>query len=214
MAEKYLSLSPYVYCVNNPLKYFDPNGLGVEDVEKLVNAIHNGLNAMWNYSFKNDGSVREVSASIVSKNNEIYLADFEFGTENYTGRSKYTAESDEKLEGNAHTHPYSENDGGFTGVGPSAGDIRHQGFGISGSIMIVEAGTQRFAIEIKDDLTAGIFILNNDVQKMWNEAFNNTKGSFQERVLQATKSVINQDNSGMVLYQSVDEEKKKFEEVQ
>jgi RHS repeat-associated protein len=31
LAEKYYSISPYVYCVNNPIKYIDPNGAYVVD---------------------------------------------------------------------------------------------------------------------------------------------------------------------------------------
>lgn len=34
MAEKYYSISPYAYCVNNPMRYVDPTGMSPEDDER------------------------------------------------------------------------------------------------------------------------------------------------------------------------------------
>jgi RHS repeat-associated protein len=32
LAEKYYSISPYAYCLNNPLKYIDPLGMDTVDI--------------------------------------------------------------------------------------------------------------------------------------------------------------------------------------
>ena len=33
LSENYLNFSPYVYCINNPLRFCDPNGMEVEEIE-------------------------------------------------------------------------------------------------------------------------------------------------------------------------------------
>jgi RHS repeat-associated protein len=46
LAEKYYSVSPYMYCAGNPLRYVDPNGEDFKDILKGVgNAVANG--AKW-----------------------------------------------------------------------------------------------------------------------------------------------------------------------
>jgi RHS repeat-associated protein len=35
LAEKYYSISPYAYCLNNPIKYVDPTGMIVEDPDEI-----------------------------------------------------------------------------------------------------------------------------------------------------------------------------------
>jgi hypothetical protein len=129
----------------------------------------------------------------------------------------YTTSAGETLEGGFHTHPYSKAEGGFTGVGFSAGDIVHQGWGEeTGAIMLLEAGTNRFALEISDVKKASNFVKNNDIQKMWDiaftKAYKETK-NFQQSVIKAFSNVILENDSGMRVYQSVDDEKKKFEEI-
>jgi RHS repeat-associated protein len=44
LAEKYYSISPYVYCINNPLRYIDPNGMEVKDPDKIYENYKNQLN--------------------------------------------------------------------------------------------------------------------------------------------------------------------------
>ena len=45
LAEKYYSISPYAYCLNNPLKYIDPTGMYFDPVnEKRAQEIEKNLN--------------------------------------------------------------------------------------------------------------------------------------------------------------------------
>jgi len=213
LADKYPGWSPFNYTLNNPLKYIDPDGFDVKDVQKLVKAIHNDLNKAWKNSFNNDGTVQEVSGAIVSKNGNIYAKNIIKGSSDAATGYDFSAGKGETLEGNFHTHPYSQTEGGYTGIAASGGDIIHQAYGQSGAIMIIESGTQRFALEITDIKSAQSFMKNNDIQKMWDTAFKNAKGTFQERVISATSSVVNKKGSGFTFYQSTDKDKKKFEEV-
>ncbi len=49
LAEKYYSISPYAYCLNNPVKFVDPNG---EDV-KIYYQDENGKNRAWIFNGSN-----------------------------------------------------------------------------------------------------------------------------------------------------------------
>jgi RHS repeat-associated protein len=60
LAEEYPSLSPYNYCANNPLKYIDPNGLWIADVDDEGNTTYqkekgddiNSFQKQYNVSYK------------------------------------------------------------------------------------------------------------------------------------------------------------------
>jgi len=213
LASKYPGWSAYNYTLNNPLRFIDPDGFDVKDVQKLVKAIHNDLNNAWKNSFNRNGTVQEISGAIVSKNGNIYSKNIIKGSSGAATGYNFSAGKGEILEGNFHTHPYSKTEGGYTGIASSGGDILHQAYGQSGPIMIIEAGTQRFALEVTNMNSAKNFMNHNDIQKMWNTAFKNAKGTFQERVIIATVSVINTKGSGFTFYQSTDKDKKQFEEV-
>ena len=71
MWEKYMGISPYAYCLGNPLKMIDPTGREVEDVDDLIKTFEkvNGnistcgteTNLRDNYSSVNDISTSDVS---------------------------------------------------------------------------------------------------------------------------------------------------------
>jgi RHS repeat-associated protein len=46
LAEKYYSISPYAYCANNPMKYFDPDGKGLWDFMKGLGTTVGGVTAV------------------------------------------------------------------------------------------------------------------------------------------------------------------------
>lgn len=62
MADKYPSLSPYVYCANNPLKYVDPSGEETSSTDStgLANAANN-INAIYEQKFGQSAGVTVVA---------------------------------------------------------------------------------------------------------------------------------------------------------
>ena len=63
MAEKYYSISPYVYCLNNPLRYVDPDGREVRIAEKYREQFTNDLRNVFGdktdlFSFNENGTLQ------------------------------------------------------------------------------------------------------------------------------------------------------------
>lgn len=70
MAEKYYSISPYVYCANNPLKFTDPNGDTIR-----VSIYNNTTNAMDSYYYGTDANGNR---GFIDANGSLYVGNDSF----------------------------------------------------------------------------------------------------------------------------------------
>ncbi|WP_455498041.1 hypothetical protein [Coprobacter sp.] len=66
MAEKYYAISPYAYCMNNPVRYVDPNGM--EFTEAAWEWVNNLINVINSRQEKNNNSIAAKQARIESGN--------------------------------------------------------------------------------------------------------------------------------------------------
>lgn len=145
MAEKYYSISPYVYCANNPLKYTDPNGDTIririyDAANQTINSYYYGADANGDYGFigangalysGNDafagslttalGKLREKGAGralvddLASSTNIVTI-------ETSTKNAAYT-NTNEIAWNDANTNPYSPRPG-FVGLAHEMGHIQ------------------------------------------------------------------------------------------
>lgn len=206
------NLALYTYAGLNPLILIDFIGLSKEDVEKIVKAITADMNKAWTKSFKKDGSVREVGAAIVKMGDVISTKNEKEGGSGSISIDMRVV-TGESLLGSFHTHPYSKTEGSHTGVAFSGPDIANLAGGDQGSYKLIEAGTKRFALEVKDAAKFEAFAKSHDIKKMWDDKFKTTKGNLQDRVRETVKSIAQTKDSGLQFYQSTDKDKLKFEEV-
>ena len=76
MSDKYASLSPYVYCADNPIKLVDPNGEDYTNFEdengKLLKHIEDGSNAV--FKLNRSPIVKNAKTGKFEKNNNAYFA--------------------------------------------------------------------------------------------------------------------------------------------
>jgi RHS repeat-associated protein len=84
LAEKYPSVSPYVYSLNNPLKYIDPNGLDVWEINnqgEIVNQIEDKTqDAFYLVSKDADGNYQRTYTTDDEGNKQYNSISFEYGT--------------------------------------------------------------------------------------------------------------------------------------
>ncbi len=213
LAEKFPNISPYVYCLNNPLNFINPDGRDPIDVIKRLNAFTNKtFNKAWKDSFINDGEkVQEITFVIIrSRKGIMRTGDIEtLGSSGGRGKP-IVLNAGEKIVGQGHTHPYSISEGSHQGIPFSGTDI----FGVKGRdkdyVSMVEAGTKRFALIIENKKMADAFFKGKSMSDI-NEQFNlnlkaaNGTGTFEERAKTAIINTLGKD-SGIGFYESTNKE--------
>jgi len=83
-AEEFYSNSPYAYCANNPLKYIDPNGLDVWEINnqgEIINQIEDEIqDAFYMVSKDADGNYQRTYTTDDEGNKQYNSISFEYGT--------------------------------------------------------------------------------------------------------------------------------------
>jgi hypothetical protein len=79
-----------------------------------------------------------------------------------------------------HTHPYSKDEGGHTGVSFSKADITNFMDGNQGNEKYVYAGDKIFKLSM-DDPAKAKGADRRKVRQTWDETFYNTSGTFAEK---------------------------------
>ena len=95
----------------------------------------------------------------------------------------------ETRTGSYHSHPYSQAEGGFTGVSFSGPDVSVLAQGLLGNKMYVIAGDCIFVLTTCDEAKARK-CKSKDIKKRWDDAFKAADGTFQEKVEEGVKAAI------------------------
>jgi RHS repeat-associated protein len=221
------NMNLYMYVGNNPVKYIDPNGTDKKTIEKIVKEIDVTLNMLWSKSFQPAGDAVEEWGGIViqSYDKKSYSVGYS-RTDHNSGSVSIPPENNSYSVGSIistiHTHPYSSAEGGFTGATFSSGDILYMS-GKNIDISIVEAGSQRFALEVIDRKKFEAFVSTGKIPSIFDNALkaaNRSGKTFQESCIDALKAVVKSPNSGLKAYQTEKEpypnglaDKTKFKEI-
>jgi len=240
LAEKYPNVGSYVYCVNNPVKFIDPDGRQLRSSQGVINQL-NAISKLsmfeiaWKNSRHGDYTTEEWQFSVSLSNDRKSIIGRNLYTDHLDGgidKIQDNVPLTEQLVGYVHTHQYSIFQGSEFGVTFSAEDISLlrdysnpdisilRGYSASENFfMIVEAGTKRYALVITDSEKARLFFKQNSKDKIiekYNAIYKNknSKLSMQQRAEAAVKATIGDSNkSGISLYVTKDKNKEKFEKL-
>ncbi|GEM56634.1 hypothetical protein B0A58_01815 [Flavobacterium branchiophilum NBRC 15030 = ATCC 35035] len=226
LAEKFPSLSPYNYCLNNPVNLIDTDGRKPIPIQKLLNII-NGVAKLktferaWKNSGHGNNTVEEWGFTISTSSDKKWHIGRNLHTDHKDGSVSRNSNipSTEKLAGYAHTHPYNKGDGAPLGAGFSPSDISNLRSNSSqgGFFTMVEAGNKRYAAVISDPELATQFFKNNskgDIQNKMDSILidpKNSSLSFQERIDKALTGTFGDGSkSGITIFNTNDKKKENF----
>jgi hypothetical protein len=84
LAEKYYAVSPYVYCFNNPVRYVDPTGMDVWEIDeegRIINRIEDTTqDAFYRVAKDEDGNYQRTYTTDADGNRTDNSISFEYGT--------------------------------------------------------------------------------------------------------------------------------------
>lgn len=101
MAEKYYRYSPYIYCVNDPINFVDPNGLYIEDPPSLGPKLRTVK-----FAIKHPIAAHRIGAGVSKGKNNISTNAVRFSTKGYIlyGGNRNNREEDMGSENGAFRH--------------------------------------------------------------------------------------------------------------
>jgi RHS repeat-associated protein len=166
-ADKLVQWSPYTYCVNNPIIFFDPNGeypypITIRSFHPATGFGSGGLGLGKNFSGDNRGFSNVVSKDVSARVHHTVTADPEKGTLSYSKENTYSSPSHHPIYGKATDDP----SGYATKTSAGNGAVSFE-TGYSGDNPLVaspEINVKSFftAIQTKDMLTISLNAYGDD----------------------------------------------------
>jgi hypothetical protein len=161
----------------------------------LPDGLTKGMQSAWEQSLPG-GKSQEQGGNLVRNKDGSY--EFRAGKAGTSG--SFTPDygdvgKDQTLAGVGHTHPYDKDEGGYTDVSFSGGDLSSivyetQPLNIvqSGETLFVVARTTEFEALLKGLDIEGKKKLVGEIEKTWNDVYKTTKGTIPERAEAATQA--------------------------
>ena len=176
------------------------------DQISLPDSVDKGMNDAWAGSLPGGNSQEQGGMIVRDKSGNIAFKKGNAGDSGSFDPDYSAVGPDETLVGVGHTHPYGKNDGkldGATGVPFSGQDLSRLCL-VDDRMALVQSGDSRFAATRSkefDDMLAGKTMeqrqqMKGDMDKLWQDTFDGSKGTFQERCDAAVRAVAGQYKLG------------------
>lgn len=154
-----------------------------------------GMQGAWDDSILPNGDAQEQGGLIVRNPDGSY--EFKRGGAGNTGSfppNYQDKDADETLVGIGHTHPYSQDEGGYTGVTFSGGDLG--AFATDGDrLQVVQSGDVTMVVTVTQEFDAilagldqaGKQALNTEINDFWDNEYQSASGNLKQRAEIATR---------------------------